>query len=209
MAPTKQKGYLPWLISVLSIAIISSLPMSYALSSSSSSSSTGTLDPTYLYKQITTLARPGDLIVFRGTSKLLNIAGYWHHVAIYLGNGEIVHATPDYGVTIQNLIEALNDRVAVALIRVKTTDSVRQKAIQFALAQVGKPYDYGYLVYPGGKQVYGSSYYCSELTWASYLAAGGPDIDANPGFTLRYGYNVAPDEIVADNDVYVVASWSV
>ena len=153
------------------------------------------------------LARPGDIIIVRGDSWYMKIAGYWHHVAIYIGNGYVVEATP-YGVKISPVSSVVSNRLAVGLFRVKTTDYVRQRAVQFALAQLGKPYDYGWLVYPGGKQVYGPSYYCSELAWASYLAAGGPDIDANPGFTLRYGYNVAPDEIAMDNDVYPVAVWT-
>ena len=154
------------------------------------------------------IARPGDLIIVRGDAWYMKIAGYWHHVAIYIGNGYVVEATPDYGVKISHVSTVVSNRLAVGLFRVKTTDLVRGRAVQFVLAQLGKPYDYGWLLYPGGKQVYGASYYCSELAWASYLAAGGPDIDANPGFTLRYGFNVAPDEIAMDNDVYPVAVWT-
>lgn len=158
--------------------------------------------------QLLAIAKPGDLIIVKGDTWYMKIAGYWHHVAIYIGNGYVVEALSN-GVVINPVSTVVSNRVAVGLFRVKTTDAVRQSAVRFALAQVGKPYDYGWLFYPGGKQVYGSSYYCSELAWASYLASGGPDIDANPGFTLRYGYNVAPDEIAADGDVYLVAFWSV
>lgn len=62
----------------------------------------------------------------------------------------------------------------VAVLRVKTTDSIRSAAVNFALNQLGDSYDYEWW----DKEVYDDAYYCSELVWAAYIAIGGPDIDA-------------------------------
>lgn len=89
----------------------------------------------------------------------------------------------------------------VAVLRVNTNDVVRQNAVYFAYQQLGKPYDWGGW---WTKEVYGDSYYCSELVWAAYKAAGGPDIDANPGWSWKYLDGVAPQEIYDDGDTYVI-----
>ena len=70
--------------------------------------------------------------------------------------------------------------------------------------QVSKPYDYKWLTWIGGKEVRGSSYYCSELAWAGYKTQG-VNIDQHSGFYWRYGYSVAPQEIVADGNTYKIA----
>jgi uncharacterized protein YycO len=57
----------------------------------------------------------------------------------------------------------------------------------------------------GGKEVYGNSYYCSELIWAAYLVARGPDIDQHIGYYWKYGFNVTPQEIADDGDTCQVA----
>nr|WP_230972178.1 YiiX/YebB-like N1pC/P60 family cysteine hydrolase [Archaeoglobus neptunius] len=147
--------------------------------------------------------QPGDLILEYNPKFALLIPGHWTHVAIYIGDGKIVEATED-GVVV-NPVTNVHKAYEAAIYRVKTTDSVRRAAIEFALKQVGKPYDYKWLTYVGGKEVYGDSYYCSELAWAAYLAAGGPDIDANPGWSWKYGYNVAPQEVADDGDTVLIA----
>ncbi|MBO8179388.1 MAG: hypothetical protein H0Z19_02760 [Archaeoglobus sp.] len=90
----------------------------------------------------------------------------------------------------------------------KTSSGVKSSAINFAVSKIGLPYDYKWLTYIGGKEVYGSKYYCSELIWAAYLASGGPDIDQNPGWSWRYGYNVAPQELADDRDTYLMSQAS-
>jgi uncharacterized protein YycO len=152
--------------------------------------------------------RPGDIILCRGCAgwleeKFGNIVGYWHHAAMYIGNGLMIEAWKD-GVRVVS-VSMVRRASEVAVYRVRTTDDIRQRAIQWALTKVGLPYDYKWLTYIGGKEVEGPSYYCSELVWAAYKAVGGPDIDQNPGWSWRYGYNVAPQEIADDNDTYLVA----
>ena len=117
------------------------------------------------------------------------IPGYWTHTGLVaysdesLGEWMIIEVWDDPSsvriVTMSDLLKRYDD---LAILRVKTTDEVRQRAIAFAMQQLGKPYDW--LCFT--KEVYGDSYYCSELVWASYIAAGGPDVDANPGFTWKY-----------------------
>jgi uncharacterized protein YycO len=109
------------------------------------------------------------------------------------------------GVTLTPLSEFLSRYDTVAVLRVATSDYIRTQAVYLALAQLGKGYDYWW----PSKQVYGDSYYCSELVWASYKAVGGPDIDANPGWSWTYAYGVAPQEIYDDSDTYVIYYHSV
>ncbi|WP_297127587.1 YiiX/YebB-like N1pC/P60 family cysteine hydrolase [Thermococcus sp.] len=150
---------------------------------------------------------PGDIIIGHNPVSDLYIPGYWTHtglVAYYddsLGEWMIIEAWDDpSAVRIVTMSDFLKRYDEVAILRVKTTDDVRQKAIAFAMQQLGKPYDWLWFF----KEVYGDSYYCSELVWASYIAAGGPDVDANPGFTWTYFWGVAPQEIYDDDDTYVV-----
>jgi len=155
--------------------------------------------------------QPGDIILCRGCAgwledKFGNIVGYWHHAAMYIGNGKMVEAWKD-GVRVVP-VDMVRNADEVAVYRVKTGDSIKAKAVNFALSKVGLPYDYQWLTYVGGKEVYGKSYYCSELIWAAYLASGGPDIDQNPGWSWRYGYSVAPQELADDGDTYLVARAS-
>ncbi|ADV65541.1 YiiX/YebB-like N1pC/P60 family cysteine hydrolase [Desulfurococcus mucosus] len=151
--------------------------------------------------------RPGDIVIGHSpdlTSKL--IPGYWSHVGMVVwfdsarGDWIVVESLPDGGVQLNPLKSFLSRYDTVAVLRVATTDYIRSRAVAFALSQLGKPYDWGLYT----KQVYGSSYYCSELVWASYKAVGGPDIDANPGFSLKYLYAVAPQEIYDDGDTYII-----
>jgi len=154
----------------------------------------------------------GDIVIGHGTDTVSGaIPGYWSHVGIVayydssVNDWIVVEATPERGVSLATLQEFMSRYDDFAVLRVATTDSVRQAAVRFALSQLGKPYDYALWT----KQVYGDSYYCSELAWASYKAVNGPDIDANPGFSLKYLWGVAPQEIYDDADTYVVYRHSV
>ncbi|MHA1606330.1 MAG: YiiX/YebB-like N1pC/P60 family cysteine hydrolase [Candidatus Freyarchaeota archaeon] len=153
------------------------------------------------------LLQPGDIIAVSGVvmGGLFDVfvPGHFTHVAMYIGNGLMVEAWKS-GVRVISVTE-VHKASDAAIYRVATSDRVRQAAVNWALTKVGYPYDYIWLTYIGGKQVYGSRYYCSELIWAAYKAVGGPDIDQNPGWSWKYGYNVAPQEICDDGDTYLVA----
>jgi uncharacterized protein YycO len=145
--------------------------------------------------------KTGD-ILFTYSPGLISqiIPGHWNHVGMYVGNGWVIESDEN-GVHYSSLAEwcGSNGPDELALGRVKTaTNSQRQSAVNFAIAQLGKGYDYWW----PSKQVYGSSYYCSELVWASYKQAG-IDIDKNPGWSWTYANGVAPQEIYEDEDVSI------
>ena len=144
----------------------------------------------------------GDILVGHSPSSDWLIPGYWTHSSMvaYYDDGEwmVVEAWFS-GVRVIRLSEYMERYDDVALLRVRTTNSVRNKAVNFALSQLGKPYDYRLWT----KQAYGRSYYCSELVWAAYLIAG-VDVDRHPGFSWKYLWGVAPQEIYDDGDTYVI-----
>lgn len=151
---------------------------------------------------------PGDIIVCHGCSgalisPFLDIAGYWHHASMYIGNGKMIEAWEE-GVRVVP-VDMVRNADSVAVFRVKTSDEIKQKAIEWSLGKLGLPYDFKWLSYVGGKEIEGDSYYCSELIWAAYLTSGGPDLDQNPGWSWRYGFSVAPDELANDDDVEKIA----
>ncbi len=150
---------------------------------------------------------PGDIVIGHNSLSSIIIPGYWTHTGIiayydYSANDWVVVEAWDNPseVRLVYLSDFLKRYDTVAVLRVATSNSVRQAAVQFALQQLGKPYDWHWY----SKHVYGDSYYCSELVWASYMAAGGPDIDANPGWSWKYLNGVAPQEIYDDSDTYVI-----
>jgi uncharacterized protein YycO len=152
---------------------------------------------------------PGDIVIGHNPLTDLIIPGYWTHtgmIAYYdynAGDWVVVEAWDDPSeVRLVYLSDFLKRYDTVAVLRVNTNDYIRQAAVNFALQQLGKPYDWAWYT----KEVYGDSYYCSELVWASYMAASGGavDIDANPGFTWKYLNGVAPQEIYDDDDTYVI-----
>ena len=143
----------------------------------------------------------GDIIVTRSKMGYV-VPGYWSHCLIYYGSGWCIEANSQGVVWCR--ASAVRGADVAAIYRVRTSSSIKSAARYFANRQLGKGYDYIWLTYVGGKQVYGSRYYCSELCWASYKAYG-VDIDRHPGWSWKYGNNVAPQEIPDDRDTYRVA----
>ncbi|WP_297499142.1 YiiX/YebB-like N1pC/P60 family cysteine hydrolase [Thermococcus sp.] len=150
---------------------------------------------------------PGDIVIGHNPVSDLIIPGYWTHtgiIAYYDSNARdwvVIEAWDDPSeVRMVYLSDFLKRYDTVAVLRVRTTNEIRLAAVNFAFQQLGKPYDWEWWT----KHVYGDSYYCSELVWAAYKAVGGPDIDADPGFSWKYLWGVAPQEIYDDNDTYVI-----
>ncbi len=153
----------------------------------------------------------GDL-VYGHSPDLFNaiIPGYWIHVAIIAWYNEsindwmVIEAKIGKGVILTPLREFLSRYDVVAIQRVKTDDATRQRAVQFAYAQLGKPYNYDYL---GKPKVYSDKYYCSQLVWASYLVASNYriNLDENDGgWSWKYFYSVAPQEVYDDPMTYTI-----
>ena len=159
------------------------------------------------YHPYPTGLKPGDIVIGHNPISDLFIPGYWTHTGMIVGYdssaGEyiVIEAWDDPSeVRLVYLSDFLQRYDTVAVLRVATSDYVRMNAVYFALQQLGKPYDWAWYT----KHVYGDKYYCSELVWASYKAVGGPDIDAHPGFSWKYLYGVAPQEVYDDGDTYVI-----
>jgi uncharacterized protein YycO len=147
----------------------------------------------------------GDIISVKGVIVGAGLGEWWigySHDAVYIGNGQMIEAWAS-GVRITTTSQIRNADVA-RIDRVSTSYSKKVGAVNFMKSKIGKPYDYKWLTYIGGKEVYGSSYYCSELAWAGYKTQG-VDIDRYTGWSWRYGYNVAPQEIVDDGNTYYVS----
>ena len=158
-------------------------------------------------------AIPGDIVLLRGGIFDKIVPGYWTHAVMYVGYSYhydtergywhwdyfVIHSN-EYGVHFSSWEDVVNSADEAVLLRVKTTEDIRDKAVSFAKWMYGHPYDVFWLA----KQVIGPSYYCSELVWAAYKYYG-VDIDANPGWSWEYAYGVAPQEIYDDADTFVVA----
>lgn len=118
------------------------------------------------------LLEPGDFIMLSGVISDTTIpGGTWTHVAIYIGNGQIVEAwSPSVRQVPASILQTASD---AAIYRVETSDAVKQAAVEFAVQQLGKPYDYSWTnLWSGAKDVDSSSWYCSELIWAAYKISG-------------------------------------
>ncbi|NJE11238.1 YiiX/YebB-like N1pC/P60 family cysteine hydrolase [Thermococcus sp. MAR1] len=155
--------------------------------------------------------QPGDL-VYGHSPDLFNaiIPGYWIHVAIVAWYNEsindwmVIEAKIGKGIIISPLSEFLSRYDVVALQRVMVDDATKQRAIQFAYQQLGKPYNYNYL---GKPKVYDDEYYCSQLVWAAYLVASNfqVNLDENDGaWSWKYFYSVAPQEVYDDPMTYTI-----
>jgi len=146
--------------------------------------------------------KPGDIIVACSMSP---VQGYWEHSAMYIGNGEILDAS-FYGIIVSP-IEVFYKKNQAMILRVKTTDEIREKAVEFAKSKVGYPFKLNWML----KQQDGDSYYCSELIWAAYYNASNGTINLDsrdPKMiqysnheTINYHSPIMPDDFVQSKHV--------
>jgi uncharacterized protein YycO len=136
---------------------------------------------------------PGDLLfvdIYNGWSE----GGYWDHAAVYVEDPypSVVEATFNLGVS-QTPLPAFLVRdfpAEVSVRRLKdipNRDEVIRKAVEYALANVGTPFDYtatATLPFKCNE----NNLHCAEVAWRSYMA-GGVDLDSNGGLL------VFPDDI--------------
>ncbi len=145
---------------------------------------------------------PGDL--FFCEWKHYDTDPGWDHVALYLGNGSIVEATPagEGVVRIVNVSYLARYTDAIRYGRVIGANaSQRQAAVAFAVSQLGTPYQHLNFLRPMLNRSKdpardATAWYCTELVWAAYWHQG---IDLDLRGSLQGP--VMPSEICWDDDV--------
>jgi len=139
------------------------------------------------------LLEPGDLLfvdIYNGWSQ----GGYWDHAAVYLEEPYpcVVEATYNLGISQTALAEFLA-RDLPAEVSVRRLKSIRNRGeviravVEYALAQVGQPFDYAATATLPFK-INENNLHCAEVAWRSYMAAG-VDLDSDGGLL------VYPDDI--------------
>lgn len=189
------------MVFLLALVVLAALP-SPALALSSSS------DNGKYYHPYPQDVQVGDLLFGHSSDVAWLIPGYWTHVGIVayydpsIGDWMVVEAYyPQVHLVPLRVFMSRYDTFAIG--RVNAPLSIREAAVQFALEQIGKPYSFDYFKVP---KVNDSSYYCSELAWAAYMAASGGQInlDSDPGWSWKYGYAVAPQEVYNSDWVTII-----
>ena len=122
--------------------------------------------PIKIAHQIQELLQPGDVLVTRKEHAISNyfLPGYWPHVAMYVGDEQVVESMKD-GVREREMSSPFgNDSVAV--IRPALDAESIQQAIERARSHVGKPYDFDFDFTRADRLV------CTEVVYRSYEGLG-------------------------------------
>ncbi len=91
--------------------------------------------------------------------------GRFSHVAMYIGQGQVIEAFVDYGVHIRP-IDHFRDYKEVCLLRVEAEPEIKQQAVDYAQNLQGKMF-YA-LAFKPGERIWN----CSKLIWRAYLEEG-------------------------------------
>jgi len=135
------------------------------------------------------MLQPGDILfvdIYKGWSH----PGYWDHLALYVGEqpyAGVIEATYNLGVYYTPLPVFLDrdQPVDITVRRLKDIpdrEEIIQKAIDYAMAQVGKPFDFTATATIPLK-VNEENLHCAEVIWRAYMAAG-IDLDSNDSLFL-------------------------
>lgn len=138
--------------------------------------------------------QPGDVI-------LCGNNGSFIHGALYIGNGEIVHALAVDSATpgrmrgvVREALSTYTQRVerdTFVVLRAQAQPAALQPAIHFAAQQVGKPYDSLFLTASDER------YYCTELVWhALRQMPRAPRVHLNQ---VRFGWQMVTVEDFMDS----------
>lgn len=140
--------------------------------------------------------QPGDIIfvdIYEGWSH----GGFWDHIALYIGDNNygrasVVESTFNGGIILSSArtVVTRNEPAKVAVRRLKETEGNAediQKVVDYALAQIDKPFDYtAWTGFP--LKLNEKNLSCVEIVWRAYKAAG-IDLDVDDGIL------VFPDDI--------------
>lgn len=151
----------------------------------------------YFYK----ILNPGDVIAVHSSNLIAGTiqsmtGSFWNHVAIYIGNGQIIEMTPTGGIQKNQLSDAVASTSIIGVFSpTNISESVISKAVRFAdeALSEGKGYDFWGLFSGGLLRDYsGKKYICSELVYSAYDYAGiqlvNRDLLVDPGEITRSPY---------------------
>jgi len=123
--------------------------------------------------------------------------GFWDHLVLYVGQqdygGEVVvEATFNGGICITALSQFYqrDEPAKISVRRLKDRpgrEEIIQKAIEYSLDQIGKPFDFTATATLPAK-INEKNLHCTELIWRAYKSAG-IDLDGNGGLFIY------PDDI--------------
>jgi uncharacterized protein YycO len=109
------------------------------------------------------LLEPGDILVCHNRNCGY---GYWTHVALYVGNGQVVESSNFTFGTHLNQVNKFHFYDEIGILRVNTNKEIKNRVIKRAFQEIGKPYD----IFSSINDV--SSEYCSKLIWNVYFHEG-------------------------------------
>ena len=116
------------------------------------------------YHELHNLMVPGMVLVSRSDGELGNIGipGFWSHAAIVLDENRVVEAVTS-GVRVVDLVTFMMGKDYIEALLPKFATSAQMKvAVEKALEQVGKEYDFEFATSDIKK------FYCSELVFYAY-----------------------------------------
>ena len=122
--------------------------------------------PTAIARSLRNVIQAGDVFVTRKECAVTNyfLPGFWPHVAMYIGDDNVVESLKD-GVRVRGMDSPFgNDCLAV--IRPQLSESEIQAAIARSHSHVGKPYDFDFDFTRSDRMV------CTEVVYRSFQGIG-------------------------------------
>lgn len=151
-------------------------------------------------------AEPGMVILTYTKHNLANllIGGKVQHAALVLRRGLVVEATAK-GVQIRSMQKLLAQCDGVVLMEPTfATKEQRMLALQFAVDQIGKEYDYDFEYSLSTNK----SFYCSELVWWSYDQALAPAVAPFQPRKILGAWTLKPVDILTSEYWVERTIWS-
>jgi uncharacterized protein YycO len=130
-----------------------------------------------------TYAVPGSVVLTHTDYNLANllIPGYWDHATLVADGRHVVEAVGE-GVRLKTFEELLAHCDDICILEPTFADAaMMSRAVDNALGQLGRPYDFDFDYRLEGDE----AFYCSELVWWSYDQACKPLVAPfQPGYIL-------------------------
>lgn len=123
--------------------------------------------PKRIKRQLLELMQPGDVLVTRKEHCFTNyfLPGYWPHVALYIGDSQVIEALAD-GVRLRS-VDSPFAVDSIAVIRPQLSPDEISTAVERAHNHVGKPYDFDFDFTRADRMV------CTEVIYRSYEGLDG------------------------------------